>query len=117
MTNVAVMTLKPSRMVDEPLVTLALGLTVIVRPDEGQVSVYCPELDIITAAKTEDKALADLADMIEGYAQIYARDWEKRYRFSRFASQRPFIQSVRACRTTKEIRHLFNVIHPEAKAN
>ena len=115
MTQANVMTLRPPQLLDEPLVTLALGLTVITRPDDGHISAYCPELDIIAVAKTEGKALADLSDMIEGYAKVYARDWEKRYRFSRFASHRPFIQTVRACRTTKEVRALFNLVREKTE--
>jgi len=87
-----------------------IRLTVIIQPDEETFSAYCPELDIITAQPTIEGAIEDLIDVIDSYAEVFAQDWQKHYRHSRFASHWPFVRAVLACRNNAEIRNLFNVV-------
>ena len=114
LSGAGVFSLTATQVFSQPLVTLSLALTAIIRPDDGHFSAYCPELDVITARPTTQEALDDLADMIEGYAEVYARDWETRYRFSRFASHRPFIQAVRSLGAAMPVCQMFNVVMLDA---
>jgi hypothetical protein len=87
-----------------------IRLTIITQRDEEVFSAYCPELDMITAQPTIEGAIEDLIDMIEGYSEVFAQDWQRCYRHSRFASHWPFVRAVLSCRNSAGVRNLLDVI-------
>ena len=47
--------------------SMKLNLTCIVKPEEGQYSALCLELDVASCGDTEEEAIASLRDAIETY--------------------------------------------------
>jgi len=46
---------------------MSMLLTVQVTEEEGGVTLYCPELDLVTCASTSAKARENFADLVEEY--------------------------------------------------
>jgi len=46
---------------------MSIPLTVQVTEEEGEVTLYCPELDLVTCSSTLEKARGNFADLVEEY--------------------------------------------------
>ena len=54
---------------------MSIPLTVQVTEEEGGVTLYCPELDLVTCSSTSEKARENFADLVEEY-YLYLTDNE-----------------------------------------
>lgn len=94
------------------------ALTAKLTWSDGQCCAYCPELDLATAADTEEEALTELAEMAIEYAEDYLDEFETYAYSPDRASHLPFISKVASLTTdvydeegVRKIKALFQRRH------
>jgi predicted RNase H-like HicB family nuclease len=93
----------PRLIVAEPI------LTVLVAPDDGEYTAYCPELVVATSRRTPEAAVKELLELLREYAEDYKTDLETFARSPNRAHHLPYIERIVMCRSEWERRQLVAV--------
>lgn len=82
-------------------------LTAIIKADNGEFMAFCPELDLVTAKKTEDAAFKDLVEMARGYAEEYMKELEVYLRSPNRTHHYDYVKALSNCKSSKDCGQLF----------
>jgi len=86
-------------------------LTIILAIDERQYCAYCPELDLVTEMPSPEKAIQDMLEAMEDYAEEYTQELELFSSSPNRAHHLPYVRSIAACQDLWDLRMLTEIIH------
>ena len=99
-----------------PIANLDLRLTAQLEFEDGQWNAYCPQLDLATAADSQNSALDELAQLSVEYAAEYLTDFELYVNSSNRSQHLPYILAIARYSTqpdpseaAKAVRDLFAI--------
>ena len=88
-------------------------LQVIIFPDNGEYTAYCPQFDLATSQATPEDVLKDIIYAIEEYIEDYMNSFNIYSKSPNRAGHSSLIQKAKEARSRWELRELIEVRYGE----
>jgi Antitoxin of toxin-antitoxin, RelE / RelB, TA system len=93
-----------------PIANLDLRLTAQITVADNQWTAYCPEIDLATAADTQELAITELAQLAAEYAAEYLADFDLYVNSPNRSSHLPHILAIARYTTSSQDREAIQAL-------